>query len=91
MDETNLVKRVREERVTGYMKEGKPKNHGMRWWKRIRKSEACASMMPKTETSEDEAVEEWSAPINWKEDPAIKAERRKTLAYWKWETLCQKM
>jgi len=33
MDETNL--KVREERVPGYIKRGRPKNHGMRWWKRI--------------------------------------------------------
>jgi len=34
-------------------------------------------MMPKTETSGDDAAEEWSAPVNWKEDPAFKAERRR--------------
>jgi len=34
-------------------------------------------MMPKTETSRDDAAEEWSAPVNWEEDPTIKAERRR--------------
>jgi len=34
-------------------------------------------MMSKTETSEDDAVEEWSTPVNW-EDPTIKAERRRS-------------
>jgi len=32
-------------------------------------------MMPKTETSGDDAVEEQSTSINWEEDPVIKAER----------------
>jgi len=31
MDETNLVKRVREERVPGHMKRGRQKKSGMRW------------------------------------------------------------
>jgi len=30
-------------------------------------------MMPTTETSGYDAVEEWSTLINWEEDPAIKA------------------
>jgi len=34
-------------------------------------------MMPKTETSGDDAAEEWSIPVNREEDPAIKAERRR--------------
>jgi len=29
--------------------------------------------MPKIETSGDDAVEEWSTPVNWEEDSAIKA------------------
>jgi len=33
-------------------------------------------MMPETETSGDDAAEEWSTPVNW-EDPAIKAEQRR--------------
>jgi len=33
-------------------------------------------MMPKTETSGDDAAEEWSIPVNWEEDPAIKAKPR---------------
>jgi len=37
----------------------------------------CASMLPKTETSGDNAAEEWSIPVNWEEDPAIKAKRRR--------------
>jgi len=36
MDETNLIKKVREERVPGYMKRGKPKKflppHPMIFW-----------------------------------------------------------
>jgi len=32
-------------------------------------------MMPKTETSGDDAAEEWSIPVNW-EDPTITAEQR---------------
>jgi len=32
-------------------------------------------MMPKTETSGDNAAEEWSTSVNWEEDSAIKAER----------------
>jgi len=33
-------------------------------------------MMPKTETSGDDAAEEWSTLVNWAEDPAIKAKWR---------------
>jgi len=62
-------------RVPKHIKRGRPKNHGLRWWKRIWKREACASMMPKIETSGDDAAEEWSTPVNWEEDPAVKAER----------------
>jgi len=38
-----------------------------------------ASMMSKTETSGDDAAEEWSTPVNWEEDPAIKAERKRRI------------
>jgi len=31
MDETNLIKRIMEERVPGRIKRGRPKNHGIRW------------------------------------------------------------
>jgi len=34
-------------------------------------------MMLKTETNGDDAAEEWSTPVNWEEDLAIKAERRR--------------
>jgi len=34
-------------------------------------------MMPKTETSGDDVAEEWSIPVNWEEDPAVKAEWRR--------------
>jgi len=34
-------------------------------------------MMPKTETTGDGAAEKWSTTVNWKEDPAIKVERRR--------------
>jgi len=34
-------------------------------------------MVPKTETSGDDASEEWSTPVNWEEDPVIKAKRRR--------------
>jgi len=44
------------------------------------KREACASMMPKTETSGDDAAEEWSTPVNWKEDLAINKDME-----WKWK------
>jgi len=30
-------------------------------------------MMPKTETSGDDAAEEWLAPVNWAKDTAVKA------------------
>jgi len=30
-------------------------------------------MMPKTETSGDDAAEEWLTSVNWEEVPAIKA------------------
>jgi len=33
--------------------------------------------MPKTETSGDNAVEEWLTLVYWEEDPAIKAELRR--------------
>jgi len=33
-------------------------------------------MMLKTETSRDDAAEEWSTPVNWVEDQAIKAKQR---------------
>jgi len=29
-------------------------------------------MMPKTETSGDDAAEDWSILVNWEEDPTIK-------------------
>jgi len=31
----------------------------------------------KIETSWDDIAEEWSIPVNWEEDPAIKVERRR--------------
>jgi len=34
-------------------------------------------MMPKTEASGDDAAEEWLTSVNWEEDPAIKAKRRR--------------
>jgi len=34
-------------------------------------------MMPKIETSGDVAAEEWSTPVNWVEDPVMKAERKR--------------
>jgi len=34
-------------------------------------------MMPKAEAGGDDAAEEWSIPVNWEEDHAIKAERRR--------------
>jgi len=33
--------------------------------------------MSKTETSGDDAAGKWSIPVNWGEDLAIKAERRR--------------
>jgi len=42
------------------------------------KKRSCASMIPKIETSGDDAAERWSTPVNWEEDPAIKAERRRS-------------
>jgi len=39
-------------------------------------------MMPMTETSGDDAAEEWSTQVNWEEDSAIKAERRRSNAGW---------
>jgi len=41
--------------------------------------DACASMMPKTDTSGDDAAEEWSIPVKWVESPAIKAEQREVV------------
>jgi len=32
-------------------------------------------MMPETETSRDDAAEEWSTPVYWEEDLAIKENR----------------
>jgi len=36
-------------------------------------------MMPKTETSGDDAAEKWSwsTVVNWEEDPAVKAKHRR--------------
>jgi len=34
--------------------------------------EACASMMPKTKSSGDDARVQWSTPINWEEDLATR-------------------
>jgi len=34
-------------------------------------------MMPKIETSGDDAAEVWSTLVNWEEDPAFKAKRRR--------------
>jgi len=65
MDETNLIKGVREESVPRHIREEDWKNHGMRWWKRIWRSEAYASMMLKTETSGYNTAEEWLTPVNW--------------------------
>jgi len=36
-------------------------------------------MTPKTETSGDDTAEEWSTPVNWEEDPAIKAKQRRSI------------
>jgi len=36
-------------------------------------------MIPKTETSGDDAAKEWSISVNWEEDPAIKAGRRRRI------------
>jgi len=41
MDETNLVKRVRDERVPGHTKRGRPKNHGMRVKEDMKKRGLC--------------------------------------------------
>jgi len=38
-------------------------------------------MIPKIETGGDDAAEGWSTPVNWEEDPAIKAERRRRINY----------
>jgi len=35
-----------------------------------KKKKACASMMPKTETSGGDAAEKWLTSVNW-EDPTI--------------------
>jgi len=41
-------------------------------------------MMPKTETSGDNAAEEWLTSVNWEEAPVIKAEwRRREVPIWK--------
>jgi len=34
-------------------------------------------MMPNTETSGDNVAEEWSTPVYWEKDPAIKAKWRR--------------
>jgi len=34
-------------------------------------------MMPKTKTSGDDAAVGWSTPVNWEEDSAINAKRRR--------------
>jgi len=36
-------------------------------------------MMPKAETSGDDAAVEWSTPVNWEEDPVIKAEQKRRI------------
>jgi len=43
------------------------------------KKRLVASMMHKTETSGDDVADckEWYIPVNWEEEPAIKAERRR--------------
>jgi len=72
MVETNLVKTVREERVPGHINRGRPEKS----WDEVVKEDMkknCASIMPKTETSGDDAAEEWSTLVNWEEDLAIKA------------------
>jgi len=40
------------------------------------KREACASIMPKTKISGNDAAEKWSTSVNWEEDPAVKAKRK---------------
>jgi len=45
-------------------------------------------MMPKAETSGDDAAEEWSTPVNWEEDPAIKAKRRRRGERISYQLLC---
>jgi len=79
MDETNSVKTVREERVSGHIKRKRPKKSWDEVVKEdIKKKDSCI-MMAKTETktSGDDVAEEWSIPVNW-EDPAITAERRRS-------------
>jgi len=81
MDEINLSKRVKE-RVPGHMMRGKPKKS----WDEVMKEymEACTSMMPKTEAGGDDAAEEWSTPINWEEDPAIRQNGEKAFSNLLW-------
>jgi len=59
------------------MKSGRLKKSWDEVVKEDMKREACASLMPKTETRGDDAAEEWSTPVFWKEDLAIKAEQRR--------------
>jgi len=69
-DETNLVKRVREERVPRHIKRGRLKKSWDEVVKEDMKKRGLCINDPKTETSGDDAAEEWSTPVNWEENPA---------------------
>jgi len=51
----NLIKRIRKEKVPEHMKKGRPKQS---WDHEEEMLVQCASMMPKTETSGEDAAEE---------------------------------
>jgi len=74
-----LVKRLREERVSVHIKRVRTEKSWDEVVKEDMKREACASMMPKTETSGDDVAEEWLTPVNWEEDPTIKTEQRRSV------------
>jgi len=67
MDEINLVKKAREERVPGHIKRGRPKKS----WVELAKGDM------KKRNKWRRAAEEWSTSVNWEEDSAINAKRRR--------------
>jgi len=73
MDVTNLVKRVREERVPEHLQRGRPKKS----WDEVVKKD-----MKKRDLCINDAQDrnKWRRccwiPVNWVEDPAVKTERR---------------
>jgi len=72
MDETNLVKRVREERVSEHMKRGRPKKSWDEVVKEDMKKRGLCVNNVQDRNKCRQCCRRVVDPVNWEEDPAIK-------------------